>query len=198
MTCRVGNEVIYKQYYSPYLNRMTQPDTIVPDPGNPKSWNRYSYTKNNPINFIDISGHDDGPWWSTGAVLGGAKGTTVGILGSIADGPIPVIDLGGGLGGLIEGAKMGHNIHKKTTDRIEASLSFASSLATYGSTKCVAPTLTGLIRAGSRFRIADSPTGKVRRTLSGQGRPPAPRRDHGGACRHERREPRCARHLGAF
>ena len=40
-------------------NRWLSPDTIVPDPGNPQSFNRYSYTRNNPVNRIDPSGHVD-------------------------------------------------------------------------------------------------------------------------------------------
>jgi len=33
-------------------------DTIVPDPTNPQSFNRYSYVRNNPIGYKDPSGHD--------------------------------------------------------------------------------------------------------------------------------------------
>lgn len=40
-----------------YLNHWTQPDTIVPDPYNPQDWDRYSYTRNNPVNYIDPSGN---------------------------------------------------------------------------------------------------------------------------------------------
>jgi hypothetical protein len=36
---------------------MTQPDSIVPDPGNPQAWNRYSYALNNPIRYTDPTGH---------------------------------------------------------------------------------------------------------------------------------------------
>ncbi|NOH04081.1 MAG: hypothetical protein HND47_19985 [Chloroflexi bacterium] len=36
---------------------MTQPDTIVPDPSNPQDWDRYSYSRNNPLKYIDPSGH---------------------------------------------------------------------------------------------------------------------------------------------
>jgi RHS repeat-associated protein len=45
------------RFYSPTLGRFTQPDTIIPNPANPQSFNRYSYVKNNPINFNDPSGH---------------------------------------------------------------------------------------------------------------------------------------------
>lgn len=41
------------------LGRFTQADTIVPNPGDPQSLNRYSYVRNNPINLIDRTGHDD-------------------------------------------------------------------------------------------------------------------------------------------
>ena len=39
------------------LNRFASADTIVPNPANPQSYNRYSYVENNPINFNDPSGH---------------------------------------------------------------------------------------------------------------------------------------------
>jgi RHS repeat-associated protein len=45
------------RFYSPTLGRFLQPDTIVPNPGIPQSWNRFSYALNSPINFTDPSGH---------------------------------------------------------------------------------------------------------------------------------------------
>lgn len=45
------------RFYSPTLGRFTQPDTIVPDPSNPQSLNRFSYVNNSPILFNDPSGH---------------------------------------------------------------------------------------------------------------------------------------------
>ena len=45
------------RYYDPYLNRWIQPDTIVPDPHNPQSLNRFSYTLNNPVRYTDPTGH---------------------------------------------------------------------------------------------------------------------------------------------
>jgi len=40
-----------------YLNRFASPDTIIPDPTNPQSLNRYSYVKNNPLKYTDPTGH---------------------------------------------------------------------------------------------------------------------------------------------
>jgi len=45
------------RYYDPYLNRWTQPDTIVPEAGNPQALNRYSFVANNPVKYVDPSGH---------------------------------------------------------------------------------------------------------------------------------------------
>jgi RHS repeat-associated protein len=43
--------------YDPAIGRFIQPDSIVPNPANPQSWNRYSYVLNSPVNYIDPSGH---------------------------------------------------------------------------------------------------------------------------------------------
>ena len=45
------------RFYDPYLYRRTQPDTIIPDLTNPQSLNRYSYTLNSPILYVDPSGY---------------------------------------------------------------------------------------------------------------------------------------------
>jgi RHS repeat-associated protein len=44
--------------YSSWLGRFIQPDTLVPGVSNPQSWNRYSYGLNNPVKYIDPTGHD--------------------------------------------------------------------------------------------------------------------------------------------
>jgi len=46
------------RYYVPGLGRFASADTIVPNPTNPQSYNRYSYGYNNPLNFTDPTGHD--------------------------------------------------------------------------------------------------------------------------------------------
>jgi len=53
----MGGLMDYKaRFYSPYLNRFIQPDTITP--GGPQGLNRYSYVSNNPIRYNDPSGHN--------------------------------------------------------------------------------------------------------------------------------------------
>jgi len=42
--------------YDPTLGRFLQADTIVPEPGNPQSLNRYSYVLGNPLRYTDPSG----------------------------------------------------------------------------------------------------------------------------------------------
>lgn len=56
------------RYYSPYLNRWLQPDTIVPSPGNPQTLNRFSYVLNQPLVMADPSGHVPDPHCSGNAV----------------------------------------------------------------------------------------------------------------------------------
>lgn len=41
----------------PITNRFISADTIIPNPADPQSFNRYSYVRNNPINLTDPSGH---------------------------------------------------------------------------------------------------------------------------------------------
>ena len=45
------------RWYDPVVGRFIQPDTIVPEPGNPQSLNRYTYVSNNPVKYTDPSGH---------------------------------------------------------------------------------------------------------------------------------------------
>jgi hypothetical protein len=43
--------------YDPYLNRWTQPDTIVADALNPQTLDRFAYVLNNPLRYSDPTGH---------------------------------------------------------------------------------------------------------------------------------------------
>ena len=57
------------RYYDPELGRFIQPDDIIPDFGNPQSYNRYSYCRNNPWTCTDPSGHDDTYTGASGRAL---------------------------------------------------------------------------------------------------------------------------------
>jgi hypothetical protein len=41
------------------IGRFISADTIVPNPANPQSLNRYSYCLNNPLKYIDPTGHTE-------------------------------------------------------------------------------------------------------------------------------------------
>jgi RHS repeat-associated protein len=45
------------RFYDPQIGTFIQPDSVVPDPGNPIAWNRFAYVYNNPVNNVDPSGH---------------------------------------------------------------------------------------------------------------------------------------------
>ncbi len=45
--------------YDPALSRFMSADSTVPHPNNPQSFNRYSYTRNNPLRAVDPTGFDD-------------------------------------------------------------------------------------------------------------------------------------------
>jgi len=45
------------RYYDAALGRFIQADSIVPNPGNPQALNRYSYVYNNPLRYVDPTGH---------------------------------------------------------------------------------------------------------------------------------------------
>jgi hypothetical protein len=45
------------RFYAPTLGRFISADTIIPNPANPQSYNRYSYGRNRPLNFNDPTGH---------------------------------------------------------------------------------------------------------------------------------------------
>ena len=46
------------RWYDPDIGRFISADIIVPNPRNPQDLNRYGYARNNPLKYIDPSGHD--------------------------------------------------------------------------------------------------------------------------------------------
>ena len=85
--------------YDPVLGRFLSADSIVPGM-NPMAWNRYAYVSNNPLVFIDPSGHarvrDTGALGS--GIIQGIFGLTM-FAGSMGLGPL-------GYPGLVMGADM--------------------------------------------------------------------------------------------
>jgi RHS repeat-associated protein len=49
------------RWYDSELGRWISPDTIIPDPANPQSFDRYSYVNNRPLALVDSSGHAGTP-----------------------------------------------------------------------------------------------------------------------------------------
>ena len=60
------------RYYAQGLGRFISADTIVPDSSNPQSLNRFSYTRNNPVKYIDPDGHRE----TNGCEYEGCSATT--------------------------------------------------------------------------------------------------------------------------
>ena len=64
------------RYYDPDLGQFLSPDTLVPDPGNLFDYNRYLYTRGNPMRYTDPTGHcatldnGDPDWTSAGECWG--------------------------------------------------------------------------------------------------------------------------------
>jgi RHS repeat-associated protein len=49
------------RFYLPKLGRFASADTIVPSFANPQAFNRYTFVLNNPLRYIDPTGHDPIP-----------------------------------------------------------------------------------------------------------------------------------------
>jgi RHS repeat-associated protein len=89
------------RYYDPELGRFVQADTLVPSPGDAQTLNRYSYCGNNPLKYVDPSGHlfgvDD---VLIGVIMGAAIG---GATAAIRGGDVGLGILTGVIGGVSGG-----------------------------------------------------------------------------------------------
>ncbi len=81
--------------YDPVIGQFITPDSIVLDLFDPQTLNRYSYCRNNPLIYVDPSGHDFG--LVSGMVIGAIIG---GVTSAATDGDV----LEGMLTGAISGA----------------------------------------------------------------------------------------------
>jgi RHS repeat-associated protein len=53
----IGLVYMQARWFLPATGRFASADTIIPNPANPQSYNRYSYVRNSPLNLIDPTGH---------------------------------------------------------------------------------------------------------------------------------------------
>ncbi len=54
-----GGLMYYRaRYYLPGLSRFISADSVVPSPHDPQAFNRYLYAGDNPLKYVDPSGHD--------------------------------------------------------------------------------------------------------------------------------------------
>ena len=80
--------------YDPLLGRFISADSIVPEPGNLQAFNRYSYCVNNPLVYVDPSGHlfgiDDLIVIGVAVAIGAAAGASYAAItgGDIATGAL--------------------------------------------------------------------------------------------------------------
>jgi RHS repeat-associated protein len=113
------------RYYDPVLCTFVTPDTVIQDPYDPQSLNRYAYCRNNPIIYADPDGH----WFFlipmiVGALMGGTHGSIANLtngnfdwsgagigaasgLAGYGAGSWAFSASGGGLGGLFAGGFAG-------------------------------------------------------------------------------------------
>jgi RHS repeat-associated protein len=99
------------RYYDPQLGRFIQPDTLIPNPFDPQAYDRYAYVRDNPLRYVDPTGHwgeEVANWWSgvvnTGAGYISAGSShwiwngTVGTVGSLVGGVAEPLRLGSSVG----------------------------------------------------------------------------------------------------
>jgi len=53
-----GLDYFLARYYASFQGRFTGVDSGKFVPADPQSWNRYAYTQNNPLKFVDLTGND--------------------------------------------------------------------------------------------------------------------------------------------
>ncbi len=73
-------------WYDPSIMQWSSPDTIIPDLYQPNDWNRYSYARNNPLRYVDPSGHWPDYWdYLMGATYQFVNDMTMGLYQDIAN-----------------------------------------------------------------------------------------------------------------
>ncbi|MFH1202244.1 MAG: RHS repeat-associated core domain-containing protein [Candidatus Omnitrophota bacterium] len=97
------------RYYDPTIGRFITADTIVQSPYDPQSLNRYSYCRNNPLNYTDPTGHSWKKFWNSfaGAFVAVALAFVLGPAGLYWVGSTMAWAIGGAAGGALTGGLEG-------------------------------------------------------------------------------------------
>lgn len=88
------------RYYDAAQGRFISADTVVQDPSDPQSLNRYAYVRNNPLNLVDPSGYS----WLSKSIRKNSETWGVGL--QIFGGPIGFV----GGGAMLSQSESGRNI----------------------------------------------------------------------------------------
>ena len=91
------------RYYDPQIGRFVTADPTIQRPYDPQDFNRYTYTRSNPIKYVDPTGLG---WWDwLWSFIAGVVGAIITVVCSA----IPVIGtvLGAAIGGAVSGAILG-------------------------------------------------------------------------------------------
>ena len=96
------------RYYDPLLGRFISADTTVQAPKDPQTLNRYSYCRNNPLAFVDPTGHSFLSFFEN--FISALLGAGVTVLSWGTAGPIVAGMLGGMMAGFTSAAMHGGNL----------------------------------------------------------------------------------------
>lgn len=138
------------RYYDPELGRFVQADTIVPEAGSSQALNRYSYCVNNPLKYVDPSGHFGVEWVIAGVIIGAAiGGATAAATGEnvgmgILTGAIGGLFAGlGGWAGSVWGAAASSSIGGSAGAAVGTGISFAGAVAGGATGGAIGAAITG-------------------------------------------------------
>lgn len=136
--------------YDPEVGRFITPDSIAPDYRNPQSLNRYAYVLNNPMRYVDPTGHEeeDGGggfvWYNPFTWFGGGSSDN-GSSGGSSGGTT-----GGNTGGYTGTAGNGNIGQNNTTTTFDPVLTYGGTTGLNGTTgSSVYSSLTDYMLLGS-------------------------------------------------